>query len=112
MAADGTNSPPLGDEQHVVGAQELDEPGNAVAAGDEPETASRLIPLMYPVQEVGAFLLGVDGGVLGEVQLGRIRPVDLQNSPYRSTLVSPDHVELRSSLVELEFLEVDLGLIL
>lgn len=66
---------------------------DAIAAGDKSKPAGWLVSLFYPIQEVPALALGVGGGILEDVQLAGVRPVDLQHLPQGLPLVSSDQVE-------------------
>jgi len=67
--------------------------GDAVDFADEGEASRGPIALADPLEEVLDFLLGVDDGVLADVELGRLGAVDLEDAVVLLVAVAADEVE-------------------
>lgn len=96
---------PLGDEDQVVRFQELDASCDAVDLGDEGEAAGGAISLTDALEEVLDLGLGVDDGILADVEIGGLGAVDLEDAEEALVAVAADEVESGAGLVEAELLQ-------
>lgn len=105
---------PLGDQNQIIRLQKLNATGDAVDFAEEGEASGGAIALADPLEEVLYLLLGVDDGVLADVEVGGLGAVDLEDAVVLLVAVAADEIESCSGLVEAEFLEgagvgVDVG---
>jgi len=79
----------LGNEYEIMRLQKLDASCNAEGLGNKGQSARGTVALADPLQQILDLLLRVNNGVFANIELQRLRPVDLQHSEMLFMLIAP-----------------------